>query len=232
MNMSNEERFHELAHKALARAAEPTEQAELQALIAENPQLKEEIEQMDAETSVARELLPLIEDLQDPRRDMPQPPMRRLQRAIQEVFGPRAESPGELRELLARLENWAERQIGHERHRLVELISDFRSSLSAPRGEHVIGLRVVQACAAPKASRLREEAEVLAMGEGEEERKKREAQFEARLRSLEARIRQAEQITHECREEMQGLIEAFASDREARAERKQARSNQPSKPHD
>jgi anti-sigma factor RsiW len=58
MNMSNEERFHELAHKALSKEAQVAERAELQTLIAENPKLKEEFEQMGAESAAAREILP------------------------------------------------------------------------------------------------------------------------------------------------------------------------------
>jgi hypothetical protein len=49
----------------------------------------------------------------------------------------------------------------------------------------------------------------------EEEKRKREAEIEGRLRSLETRIRQSEEITHECRNEVRGLLEAFAREREA-----------------
>ena len=60
MNISDDERFHELAHKALANEAQPAEQAELQALIAENPKLKEEFEQMGPESAAARDYLHCI----------------------------------------------------------------------------------------------------------------------------------------------------------------------------
>lgn len=239
MNMSNDERFHELAHKALGKEATPAEQRELRALIAEKPELKQELEQMSTEVAAVREILPLLEDIQHPRHGAPAPPMQRLQRQVQEVFESRAESPRELRDLLARLEKWAGRQIGVERERVMELISSLRTSLSAAAGgEQVMAeasmLRAPMARYAAAPRRLREEAEVHAIRETEEEesRKRTAAEFEKRLRSLEARLSQAEHVTHECREEMRGLIEAFTREQEAWAERKRTRPNQPSQPRE
>lgn len=48
MNTGDNERFHELAHKALAKQATQAEQRELRALIAEDPKLKEEMEHLVA----------------------------------------------------------------------------------------------------------------------------------------------------------------------------------------
>jgi hypothetical protein len=230
MNIGNEERFHELAHKALAKEAQPAEQAELRALIAENPKLKEEFEQMGVETSAARELLPLLEDLQHSHGRIPPPPMQRLQKAVREVFEPRPESQGEVRELLARLEKWAGRQIGAERERIVELISFLRESLSAQGGAPVAGqmatLRSRQARYAPSPM-LQEEILACALPPEREEARPEEEELESRLRALEVRIRRAEEITHECRDEVRGLLEAFARNREVKAERRGKKSSTP-----
>jgi hypothetical protein len=59
-----------------------------------------------------------------------------------------------------------------------------------------------------------------ALPEQREESKTEEAELENRLRALEARIRRAEEITHECRGEVRGLLESFARSREAKAERR------------
>ena len=56
--MINDERFCELAHKALAKEAQPAEQAELQTLFTGDPTLKSEFEEMGAEAAIAREILP------------------------------------------------------------------------------------------------------------------------------------------------------------------------------
>ena len=232
MNIGNEERFHELAHKALAKEAQSAEQAELRALIAENPKLKEEFEQMGAESSAAREILPLLEDIQHPQERIPPPPMQRLQKAVREVFEPRAESPGELRELLARLEQWASRKMGAERERMRELIGFVRESLSAQGSAPAAGematlhSRRLRYAAAPM---LQEEVHACAIPVEPEETKTQEAELEDRLRALEARIRRAEEITHECRDEVRGLLEAFARQREAGAKRRGKNPN-PAKP--
>jgi hypothetical protein len=225
MNIGNEERFHELAHKALANVAQPAEQAELRALIAENPKLKEEFEQMGAESAAAREILPLLEDLQHPHGRIPRPPMQRLQKEIREVFKPRPESQGEVRELLARLEKWAGVRIGAERERIMELISFLRESLSttlAERARPAASLRV-KACHYPLTT-------TPAVEEKAQETTRLEIEFEKRLRSLEARIRQAEEITRECREEVRGLLEALARERETSAERRGQNPNPLTKP--
>ncbi len=82
MNMDNEERFHELMHKALAIVAQAAERAELEALIAEHPDLKEEFEKLGAENAAAREILPLLEDIEHPQGTIPPPPMARLRQVV------------------------------------------------------------------------------------------------------------------------------------------------------
>ena len=224
MNIGNKERFHELAHKVLAEEAQPTEQSELRALIAENAELKEEFEQIGAQSAAAREILPLLEDLQHSHGRIPPPPTQRLQKAVCKVFERRPESPGEVRELLAKLESWAGRKMGAEREHLMHLISSVRQSISAPSGEAFPEAAMLQTPVARYAStrQLGEEAESRKARESEVAAKKRDLEFEDRLRSLEARLRQAEQIAHECRQEMRGLIEAFEGVREVTEKEKRA----------
>jgi hypothetical protein len=221
--MQAERRASGMTQTMEAREAEAAERAELQALIAENPKLKEEFEQLGAESAAVREILPLLEDIEHPQGRIPPPPMARLQKAVREVFEPRKESAGELRELLARLEQWASRLVGTERARLKELIAGLRESLSAQGGAPEAGematlrSRRVRYAAAPV---LQEEVMACALPEERDETKSEEAELENRLRALEARIRRAEEITHECRDEVRGLLEAFARSREAKAERR------------
>lgn len=175
---------------------------------------------MSSEAAAVREILPLLEDIQRPQHDAPRPPMRRLQRAIREVFEQRSQPLGELRELLAKLENWAGRRIGTERERVVELISFLRESISAESAEPVAREAPMRgafwkAYATPPRLSARPAAQ--ATREMEEQIERRDAEFVERLRSLEARILQAEQVTHECREEVRGLLNAFARDRQARS---------------
>jgi len=226
MNKGNEERFHELAHKVLAKVAQPAEQSELRALIVENPKLKEEFGQMGAESRAMREILPLLKDIEHPQGKFPPSPMQRLQKAVREVFEPPPEPRGEVREWLARLEKWASSGIGTERDRIMEFISFLRKSPAAG-GEPVLAEMALFRTPASRYAarpRLEEEAEARAISEMEEQSKKRDAEFEDRLRSLEARIRRAEQLTHACQEEIQGLLETFIHERKDRQERKRARS--------
>jgi len=130
MKARKKERFHQLVHKVLVKQAQPDEQAELQSFITEHPELKQEFDQLGAEELALREILPLLEDIQHPRIGLPQPPVKRLQMEIREVFEPRRESQGELRELLAALEKSAGRRVGAERERLLELISAVHHSPS------------------------------------------------------------------------------------------------------
>jgi hypothetical protein len=217
MNISDNERFHELAHKALAKQATPGEQRELRALIAENPKLKEELEQIGGETSVLRELLPLLEDLQQPPRGIPHLLMERLKSEVGEVIDANAESKSEIVDVLARLEKWARQQVGASRDEVMAMIAVLRESILSGGSEEPVAEAAM--LRAPEIAhtepRLREEAEA---GARAEEKRNRQAELERRLVSLEARIRQAEEITHACRDEVRALLEAFLREREAGAE--------------
>lgn len=110
MNIGDNERFHVLAHKALSKQATPAEQRELRSLITENPKLKEEMEELGGEAAIIREVLPLLEDLEQPPSGVPHPLMDRLKREVGEVIDANRKSKGDLRELLSKLEDWAHRR--------------------------------------------------------------------------------------------------------------------------
>ena len=213
MSLSNEERFCELAHKAIAKEAQPAEQAELQALLAENPTLKKEFEEMGAEAAIAREILPLLEDIQHPTGRIPQPPIERLKREVGKVFEQRRSEKGELSQLLDRLENWAGGAMRAEGRQIMELVAELRASVSETRD--------VRPAAIGRLGRvLREETPPLAPRGRSEEELRRETEFEERLRHLEQRIGQIERtahdsiarMAHECTQEVRALVSDFKRD--------------------
>jgi hypothetical protein len=105
----DDERFCELAQKAIAKKAAPAEQAELEALLAGDPKLKEEFEEMGVDAALAREILPLMEDIEHPQGMGGHVPVERLRREVGEVFARRRASRRGLGELLAEIEKWVRR---------------------------------------------------------------------------------------------------------------------------
>lgn len=231
MNTGDNERFHELGHKALAKQATQAEQRELRALIAENPKLKEEMEHLSDEAGVIRELLPLLEDLQQQPRGIPDLLMDRLRTEVGEVLDANAKSKNEIVDLLMRLEKWARQQVGASREEVTALVALLRGSLLAREGEgrgaepamlRQSDLTTMRgshfAYAAP---RLMEAVEA----RSREEELRSRAELEKRLLSVEARLRQAKEITHECRAEVRALLETLSRERERGAERRASNPN-------
>ena len=231
MNTGDNERFHELAHKALAEKATQAEQRELRALIAEDPKLKEEMEHLGGEAGVIRELLPLLEDLQQQPRGIPDDLMERLRTEVGEVLDANAKSKNEIVDLLTRLEKWARQQVGASREEVTALVALLRGSLLAREGEgrgaepamlrqsHLATMRGSHfAHAAP---RLMEAVE--ARSREEEDRSR--AELEIRLLSVGARLQQAEGITPKCRAEVLALLETLSRERERGAERRASNPN-------
>src|ERR1700674_3887116 len=104
MNKSDDERFCELAHKTIAKEAQQAELAELQTMLENNPELKGEFAQIEAEAALAREILPSMDTIQHPPGRVPQVPMDRLRREVRKVFEQRKGSQGRLRQLLSELQ--------------------------------------------------------------------------------------------------------------------------------
>lgn len=104
MNKSDDERFCELAHKRIAKEAQQAELAELQTMLENNPELKGEFAQIEAEAALAKEILPLMDTIQCGPGGVPQVPMDRLRREVRNVFEKRKGSQGRLRQLLSELQ--------------------------------------------------------------------------------------------------------------------------------
>lgn len=206
--MSNEDRFQELAHKALAKTAQPAEQAELRALIANDPKLKHEFEELGVEAALARETLPMMEDIERPSAHMPQPPMERLRREVGKVFKQPVSPSDELREMLERLERWAGGlRSGAGREKVLQWMNELRASLS----EGLAGPAMLRE---QMPSMLREESTPYMfrklMAEGEERREsqdQREADFEKRLSHLEERIEKTARVVQELGDDLRSCLE-------------------------
>jgi anti-sigma factor RsiW len=104
MNSMNDERFFDLAMKAIARQASDAERAELDALLASRPELKAEFERLQAEVRIAKEILPLANAVEATAGEFPAYARSRLQTKVQETLGrpPASESKREraLKELI------------------------------------------------------------------------------------------------------------------------------------
>ena len=64
MNSMNDERFFDLAMKVIVRHATDVERAELDALLAREPELKAEFERLQMDVRTAKDALPLVEATQ------------------------------------------------------------------------------------------------------------------------------------------------------------------------
>ena len=60
MNSMNDERFFDLALKAIARQCTDAERAELDALLAKQPELQAEMERLRSDARLAKEVMPLV----------------------------------------------------------------------------------------------------------------------------------------------------------------------------
>jgi hypothetical protein len=221
MNMSDEERFCGLAHKALAKEAVASEQAELEGLMAQNANLKREFEQMKMDAAAAREILPLLEDIEHPQGQPGRLPMERLRREVRGVFDRRKGSKPELRGLLARLEEWvAGGQTGGDRETGAALVAALRGALL---GEPVEAVQK-SPMHFPRAAALSEPSLPMreAAGTGVapvrrvllKEARKYDVDLEARLDQLEKRLTETQHHVQECGEEVHALLEMVKRERE------------------
>lgn len=88
----NDERFFDLAMKAIARQCTDAERAELNALLARQPELKAEFERLRAEVRVAKEALPLVEATEASAGELPAYARERLQTKVRQTLGRPASS--------------------------------------------------------------------------------------------------------------------------------------------
>ena len=90
MNSMNDERFFDLAMKAIARQANDSERTELNALLARQPELKTEFERLKADVRMAKEVLPLVAASETATGEFPAYARERLQTKVRRTFGSQA----------------------------------------------------------------------------------------------------------------------------------------------
>jgi hypothetical protein len=84
--MSDQE-FFDLAMRVIARQATEAEQAELQSMVANQPELEVELEKLQADTRLAREVLPLLAAAESSSGEFPAYARERLQTKVRETLG-------------------------------------------------------------------------------------------------------------------------------------------------
>lgn len=87
MNSMNDERFFEVAMKSVTRQASSAEQAELEALLAANPERRVEFEQLRGAAQLAREALPLVNATEATGGEFPAYARGRLQTKVRQTYG-------------------------------------------------------------------------------------------------------------------------------------------------
>src|SRR5437667_12024582 len=83
----NDERFFDLAMKAIARQSTDAERAELESLLANQPELKAQFEQIRAEAHLAKEVLPLAAAAESTAGELPGYARERLQTKVRQTLG-------------------------------------------------------------------------------------------------------------------------------------------------
>ena len=103
----NDDHFFDLAMKVIARQATEAERAELDFLVARQPELKAEFERLQADVRLAREVLPLVSAAEATAPELPAYARGRLQTKVRETLG-RPLVPGEAPEedALGTLRKW------------------------------------------------------------------------------------------------------------------------------
>jgi hypothetical protein len=87
MNGMNDQRFHDLAMKVLARQAIEAERAELDSLLTGNPQLKAEFERLRVDVRIGTELLPIVAATEATAPEFPAYARERLQTKVRQTLG-------------------------------------------------------------------------------------------------------------------------------------------------
>jgi hypothetical protein len=87
MNSMNDERFFDLAMKVIARQAGDAERAELDALLAREPELRAEFARLQADARVAKDALPLANAVEATAGEFPAYARERLQTKVRQTLG-------------------------------------------------------------------------------------------------------------------------------------------------
>ncbi len=83
----NDERFFDLAMKVIARQAGDAERAELDALLAREPELRAEFARLQADVRVAKDALPLVNATEATAGELPAYVRGRLQTKVRQTLG-------------------------------------------------------------------------------------------------------------------------------------------------
>lgn len=87
MNGMNDQRFHDLAMKVLARQATGAERAELDSLLTGSPELKAEFERLRVDVRIGTELLPVVAATEATAPEFPAYARERLQTKVRQTLG-------------------------------------------------------------------------------------------------------------------------------------------------
>ncbi len=87
MNSMNDQDFFDLAMKAIAHQATDTERAELNALLASQPELNAEFERLQADVHAAKETLALVNATKATAGELPAYARERLQTKVRQTLG-------------------------------------------------------------------------------------------------------------------------------------------------
>lgn len=90
----NDQRFFDLAMKVIAHQAKDAERADLDALLAREPELRAEFTRLEADARVAKEALPLVNAMRETKGELPVYARGRLQTMVRQTLG-RPESAAE-----------------------------------------------------------------------------------------------------------------------------------------
>ena len=94
MNSMNDQRFFDLAMKVIARQANDAERADLDALLAREPELRAKFMRLEKDTLVAKDVLPLMNAMRETKGELPVYARGRLQTMVRQTLG-RPESAAE-----------------------------------------------------------------------------------------------------------------------------------------
>jgi hypothetical protein len=83
----NDDHFFDLAMKVIARQATEAERAELDVLVARQPELKAEFGRLQADVRLAREVVPLVNATEATAPELPAYARGRLQTKVRETLG-------------------------------------------------------------------------------------------------------------------------------------------------
>ena len=87
MNSMNDERFLELAMKAMGRQATDAERTELEAMLTKQPELKTEFDRLQADARLVKEVLPLVSATGAAAGEFPGYARERLQTKVRQTLG-------------------------------------------------------------------------------------------------------------------------------------------------